>query len=88
MTDFDNFLTRDYVKLLRVVDQALCAEIDPDIWYPEPGATVKFQKEICGKCPIASECLEFAMNTNENYGIWGGLTPRERMKLRSPQLES
>jgi WhiB family redox-sensing transcriptional regulator len=44
-------------------------------------------KEICSICPVADECLSFAIETNQTEGIWGGHTPRERTKLRRRWLE-
>jgi WhiB family transcriptional regulator, redox-sensing transcriptional regulator len=39
-------------------------------------------KELCNKCPVQTECLVFALKRNEHYGVWGGLTTRERKLLR------
>ncbi len=39
-------------------------------------------KTVCHSCPVAEQCLEFAMDTNQKYGIWGGLTDRERASLK------
>jgi WhiB family redox-sensing transcriptional regulator len=63
-------------------DSALCAQVDPDAFYPERGASVKAQKRVCGICDVRGECLAFAIATNEVWGVWGGTTERERRKLR------
>jgi WhiB family transcriptional regulator, redox-sensing transcriptional regulator len=62
-------------------DQALCTQADPDLWFPEPGASPRTAKLICSWCPVRVECLAWALDTNEPYGICGGLTPLERHAL-------
>jgi WhiB family redox-sensing transcriptional regulator len=62
-------------------DRALCAQADPDLWFPEPGESPRTAKLICGWCPVRAECLAWALETNEPYGICGGLTPLERHAL-------
>lgn len=39
-------------------------------------------KAVCQRCPVIEPCLEFAMETNQKYGIWGGLTDKERASLK------
>lgn len=48
----------------------------------EDAAGIAKAKMICGGCPVADECLTYAIETNQHEGIWGGHTPRERVKLR------
>lgn len=59
-----------------------CAQSDPEQWFPEKGESVKHVKAICRRCPIKTECLEYALDTNQIYGIWGGLSYKERLRLR------
>lgn len=59
-----------------------CAESDPDAWFPEKGDSPRLAKLICLSCPIRSECLEWAMRTDDRFGVWGGMTAQERRKLR------
>jgi WhiB family transcriptional regulator, redox-sensing transcriptional regulator len=59
-------------------DLALCAETDPELFFVEKGGTARPAKRICGQCEVRAECLEFALEHNEGFGIWGGLTERER----------
>lgn len=59
-------------------DQALCAQIDTEMFFPEKGGSVKAAKRVCSTCPVSAECLQFAIATGETHGIWGGLTERER----------
>ncbi len=60
---------------------ALCAQIDPDLWFPEQGGTVRPAKELCGGCVVRAECLAYALAGDERFGIWGGLSERERRRL-------
>lgn len=60
---------------------ALCAETDPEIFYPEQGASTAPAKMICGRCEVKSECLDYAIERGEKFGVWGGLSERERRKL-------
>ena len=62
-------------------DQALCAETDPELWYPEKGGDNTRAKAICAGCFVAAECLDYALTANERFGIWGGLSERERRRL-------
>lgn len=59
-------------------EQALCAQTDPEEFFPEKGGPTALAKKICGRCPVATECLDFALTHDEQYGIWGGRSPRER----------
>lgn len=56
----------------------------PDWFFPEPGAheTVRAAKTICRTCPSQTDCLNWAVTHHEKAGIWGGLTPNERINLR------
>ena len=67
------------------VDDALCAQTDPDAFYPEKGAGKAEHdkaKHVCAKCPVRSDCLEWAISTDERYGIWGGLSERQRRRVK------
>lgn len=61
---------------------ALCAQVDPDAFFPEAGAHARDAKRVCGACPVRAECLSSALARGERHGIWGGLSPWERRKLR------
>lgn len=63
-------------------DRALCAETDPEIFFPEKGGSVRDPKRVCARCEVRAECLEYAMDTGQPYGVWGGLTERERRRLK------
>lgn len=62
--------------------EALCRGIDADLWFPEPGASCASAKAICRECPAASDCLEYAMEHNIVFGIWGGQSAKDRKALR------
>ena len=61
---------------------ALCAQTDPEAFFPEKGGSTREAKRICEGCEVRSECLDFALENDERFGIWGGLSERERRKLR------
>lgn len=61
---------------------ALCAQTDPEAFFPEKGGSTRDAKKICTGCEVRSECLEYALSNDERFGIWGGLSERERRKLR------
>lgn len=61
---------------------ALCAETDPEAFFPEKGGSTRDAKRICESCQVKGECLEYALENDERFGIWGGLSERERRKLR------
>lgn len=63
------------------VEDALCAQTNPDAFYPEKGGSTREAKQVCLGCPVRSECLEYAMDRGERFGIWGGKSERERRKL-------
>lgn len=62
---------------------ALCAETDPEAFFPEKGASTREAKQICARCPVRAECLDGAIERGEKFGIWGGLTTQQRQKLRA-----
>jgi len=61
---------------------ALCAQTDPEAFFPPKGGTVSHAKKVCATCPVRAECLAWALETDERFGYWGGKTERERRKLR------
>ncbi|MGR6964505.1 WhiB family transcriptional regulator [Geodermatophilus sp. URMC 61] len=65
--------------------EALCAETDPEAFFPEKGGSTRDAKRVCSGCSVRAECLEFALANDERFGIWGGLSERERRRLRLQQ---
>ncbi|WP_350347299.1 WhiB family transcriptional regulator [Agromyces sp. G08B096] len=61
---------------------ALCAQTDPEAFFPEKGGSTRDAKKICTGCEVRAQCLEYALANDERFGIWGGLSERERRKLR------
>lgn len=60
------------------VEDAACAEVDPSLWFPELGDNTKEAKAICRRCAVQPECLQYALDTHQAHGVWGGLSERER----------
>lgn len=63
-------------------ERALCAQTDPESFFPEKGGSTREAKRICLGCEVRAECLEYALAHDERFGIWGGLSERERRKLK------
>jgi WhiB family redox-sensing transcriptional regulator len=63
-------------------ERALCAQTDPEAFFPEKGGSTREAKRICTGCEVRAECLEFALAHDERFGIWGGLSERERRRLK------
>lgn len=69
---------------------ALCAQTDPEIFHPEKGGSSAEAKRVCLACPVRGECLSYAVDNKERFGIWGGLSERERRKFerRNPNMRN
>jgi WhiB family transcriptional regulator, redox-sensing transcriptional regulator len=63
-------------------ERALCAQTDPEAFFPEKGGSTREAKKVCLSCDVRGECLEYALANDERFGIWGGLSERERRKLK------
>lgn len=63
-------------------ERALCAQTDPEAFFPEKGGSTREAKRVCATCEVRQECLEYALEHDERFGIWGGLSERERRKLK------
>lgn len=59
----------------------LCAQTDPDAFFPEGGGSTKQAKKVCAQCDVVEECLQWALSTHERFGVWGGKSERERRAL-------
>ena len=61
---------------------ANCLGVNPDLFFPERGQSTKEAKEVCQGCVVRVDCLEYALRNNEHFGVWGGLSGRERRRIR------
>ena len=68
-------------------DHANCLGVDPDLFFPERGASTREAKEVCRGCVVRHDCLEFALQNGEKFGIWGGLSERERRRIRRQRAQ-
>lgn len=60
----------------------LCAQTDPEAFFPEKGGSTRDAKKVCTTCDVKDRCLQYALDNDERFGIWGGLSERERRKLK------
>jgi len=63
-------------------ERALCAQTDPEAFFPEKGGSTREAKRVCQSCEVRRECLTYALENDERFGIWGGLSERERRRLK------
>lgn len=66
---------------------ALCAETDPDAFFPEKGGSVREAKKICRACEVRTQCLQDAIARGERFGIWGGVSERELRRLHRDRVQ-
>lgn len=62
--------------------RAVCAQTDPEAFFPEKGGSTKEAKRVCQGCEVTAECLKYALKNDERFGVWGGLSERERRQLK------
>ncbi|MDA8342069.1 MAG: WhiB family transcriptional regulator [Actinomycetota bacterium] len=65
-----------------------CRGMDPDIFFPDQGGDSKTPKEICHACTVEMECLDYALENRERFGIWGGQSERQRRSTRAARYRS
>lgn len=63
-------------------DYGNCLGVDPDLFFPERGASTREAKAVCRACVVREDCLEYALQNGEKFGIWGGMSERERRRIR------
>ena len=61
---------------------ALCAQTDPEAFFPDKGGSTRTAKAVCARCPVIQECREWALANDVRFGIFGGLSERERRQLK------
>lgn len=59
-----------------------CRGSDPDVFFPDRGESLEPAKQLCGQCAVRDECLEYALDNGERFGVWGGTSERERRRIR------
>lgn len=76
------------LEALRPADwmgDAACRGMDPDLLFPikhgDSGREVEKARKVCRACPVTNDCLEYALNNREKYGVWGGMSVRERAEF-------
>lgn len=62
-------------------EEALCASVGSDLWFPDKGESVKEAKRICRACPVRAECLDYALTWEQRFGVWGAASERDRRRL-------
>lgn len=62
-------------------DDAVCAQTDPELFFPDKGGSTKEAKDVCAECLVRAECLEYALDVGERFGVWGGASERDRRRL-------
>lgn len=63
-------------------ERALCAQTDPEAFFPEKGGSTREAKKVCLTCEVRTECLDYAVANDERFGIWGGMSERERRVVK------
>ncbi|MEV7423493.1 WhiB family transcriptional regulator [Streptomyces sp. NPDC091212] len=63
-------------------ESALCAQTGPEFFFPAPGSSTREAKRLCGACEGRVACLQYALTHDERFGVWGGLSEKERQNLR------
>jgi len=81
---------KEYLKLAKAIQDAPyappCMVTDPELWFAsneDEHTMPRVAKKFCEECPVRQQCLEYALKVNEQYGVWGGLTAKERQALRA-----
>lgn len=64
---------------------AVCAQTDADAFFPDKGGSTREAKQVCLGCDVRAECLQYALDNDERFGIWGGYSERERRLLKRGQ---
>jgi len=65
-----------------------CQGLDAEIFYPENEDHAEFALSVCGQCVVRIACLDYALDTREQQGVWGGATARDRRKILRQRRQS
>ena len=68
-------------------DDAVCITVDPELFFPVGNTgpaleQIERAKAVCGRCPVTEQCLQYALETNQDSGVWGGMSEEERRSLK------
>lgn len=66
------------------MDQRACNGVPPEVFFPDVGGSPERAKSICASCPVAAECLHYALENREEYGVWGGTSAKQRRDMQKP----
>lgn len=61
---------------------ALCAQTDPDAFFPEDGNLTLAAKAVCARCDVAAQCLQYALDNRIDHGVFGGVSAMQRIRMR------
>jgi WhiB family redox-sensing transcriptional regulator len=75
-------VAEEVIAELQWQERALCAQTDPEAFFPEKGGSTREAKRVCMSCEVRVECLDYALANDERFGIWGGLSERERRRVK------
>ena len=70
------------------MDHGICAQTDAEAFFPDKGQSTKEAKRVCLGCEVRTECLTYALEHDERFGVWGGLSERERRKVKRGDLSA
>lgn len=62
-----------------------CVGVNQDLFFPRRGDDPSPAKALCRACPVRTDCLSYALETNQKFGIWGGMTEGQRRRLKRAQ---
>ena len=81
-------MSQHTVDRLAWSDSGRCSTADPELFFPPPGADTSAARSICRGCPVRRHCLDYALETGQKHGIWGGMTESQRRRLRRPAAQA
>lgn len=82
VNEMEALMPGDLIEGMEWQARALCAQTDPEAFFPEKGGSTREAKRVCLSCEVRVDCLEYALANDERFGIWGGLSERERRRLK------
>lgn len=69
------------------MEDAACRGMNPDVFFPQRGESTAEARAVCARCPVILRCRHYALANYEKYGIWGGMSERERRRIRKPRRD-